>query len=254
MGNQALLNRSQVFTEEELSLLDQRRIPSHIALIMDGNRRWAKNQGFPPLVGHWRGAETLSKIVRAASDLGVKTLTVYAFSTENWNRSSLEIKALMRLLKSYLHRKRRSMLEDGVRLTAIGDLSRLSPDLREVLEESIEATASGDVIELSLAVSYGGRDEIRRAIGSIVEDYSNGQLLKSDLSEELISEYLDTAGKTDPELIIRSGGENRLSNFLLWQMAYSEMVITKVLWPDFSARDLLEAVSEYQRRELRRGL
>lgn len=253
MSSSLIRPQSEIYTQQELERLDQSRIPAHVAVIMDGNRRWAKNQGLPALVGHWRGAETLSKLVRAGSDLGIKRLTVYAFSTENWNRSSLEIRALMRLLRASLLRKRASMLEEGVRLTAIGDLERLPGDFREVLNESIEVTASGDVIELCLALSYGGRDEMRRAVGAILDDYRAGQLSKNELSEELIAEYLDTAGYPDPELIIRAGGENRLSNFLLWQAAYSEMVISKVLWPDFSAKDLLEAVIEYQRRELRRG-
>lgn len=253
MGN-ALIKKSTLFTDEEFALLDQSRIPAHIAIIMDGNRRWAKNRGLPPLVGHWRGAETLSTIVRAASQLGVQMLTVYAFSTENWSRSPLEIQALMRLLKSYLLRKRRSMLEEGVRLSAIGDLNRLPADLRQVLNETIDATSQGQVIELILAISYGGRDEICRATQAIVSDCLRGQLSKESLSEEILSQYLDTAGHPDPDLLIRTSGESRLSNFLLWQASYAEMVISKILWPDFGPRDLLETIVEYQRRELRRGV
>lgn len=243
-----------LYLERELASLNPNRIPAHVAIIMDGNRRWAKNKGFPPLVGHWRGAESLTQIVRAASNLGIKHLTVFSFSTENWNRSPIEVAVLMRLLKSYLRRKRSAMVEEGVRLTAIGDTSRLPEDVRLVLKETIQSTAHCNTIELTLAVSYGSRDEMRRAILAIADDCVQGKLSKEELSEERISSYLDTAGRPDPELLIRTSGESRLSNFLLWQVSYSEMVISKVLWPDFGPSDLLEAILEYQRRELRRGL
>lgn len=252
--NGALISESVLYSQEELLLLDPARIPSHIAIIMDGNRRWAKRQGFPPMLGHWCGAETLSNVVRAASELGVKALTVYVFSTENWNRSFIETQALMHLLKSYLHRKLPSMLKEGIRLSAIGDLTRLSSDIRQVLEKTIEQTSRGQTIELILAISYGGRDEMRRAICAMIKDCLNGKLSQDSLSEESIIRYLDTAGRPDPELLIRTGGESRLSNFLLWQTSYTEMFISKILWPDFTARDLLDAIIEYQKRESRRGI
>lgn len=250
----ALISTSAVYSQEQLLALDRARIPSHIAIIMDGNRRWAKKQGFPPMVGHWCGAETLSNIIRAASELGVKALTVYVFSTENWNRPFIETQALMHLLKSHLQRRLPSMRKEGIRLSAIGDLARLSPDIRSVLENTIKQTATGETIEVILAISYGGRDEMRRAIHAMIKDCLSGKLSQDSLSEESIIRYLDTAGRPDPELLIRTGGESRLSNFLLWQTSYTEMFISKILWPDFTAQNLLDAVLEYQQRESRRGI
>ncbi len=244
---------SSTYEKEQLDLLDLKRIPSHVAIVMDGNRRWARARSLPFLVGHWRGAETVSKIVRASQELGIKTLTIYAFSTENWKRSPFEIQALMRLQRSYLKQKQRMMVEEGVRLSAIGDLARLPSDLRAVLEETMEMTAPGKCIELVLAISYGGRDEIKRAIQAMIEDHASGKLPLSALSEECISRYLDTAGRRDPDLLIRTSGESRLSNFLLWQSSYTEIVISPVLWPDFGPQDLLQAVVEYQKRNIRQG-
>ncbi len=234
--------------------LDTSRIPSHVAVIMDGNRRWAKRRGLPALVGHWKGAETLIKIVRAASRMGVKVLTTYSFSTENWKRSRREVEGLMRLFKTNLIRQRRAMIAEGVKLGAIGDLAGLPPDVRAVLTESIDATKHGNKIELVLALNYGGRDELKRAIGAIVDDCLAGKISKGQVSEEMIARYLDTAAWKDPNLLIRTSGESRLSNFLLWQISYSEMVIMDVLWPDFSETDLHDALLEYQRREHRLGV
>jgi undecaprenyl diphosphate synthase len=242
-----------VYSQEELSLLDRSRIPEHVAIIMDGNRRWAKRRQLPPMVGHWKGEEALSKIVKAAQELGIKILTVYSLSTENWKRSSEEVEELLHLFKVSLLRERENMINNGVKLESIGDLSRFPPDMRDVLEETKAITSKGDKIELVIAVNYGGRDDIRRASLAIAQDCIQGTLSPSDLSEQVFSEYLDTAKWKDPELLVRTGGEQRISNFLLWQISYSEVYITSILWPDFSERDLLNAILEYQQREQRLG-
>lgn len=241
------------FTPEEFALLDRSRIPQHVAIIMDGNRRWAKKHRVPYMVGHWKGEESLSKIVKAAQEIGIKVLTVYAFSTENWKRSPEEVEELMHLFKVYLVREREKMISNGVKLETIGNVSRFPQDVRDTLEETKSATAKGDKLELIIAVNYGGRDDIRRATLAIVQDCFEGVLSPNDLSEQVFSKYLDTAKWGDPELLIRTSGEQRISNFLLWQISYSEVYITQVLWPDFNERDLLEAVLEYQQRERRLG-
>ncbi|MBX9923090.1 MAG: di-trans,poly-cis-decaprenylcistransferase [Rhabdochlamydiaceae bacterium] len=228
-------------------------IPEHVAIIMDGNRRWAKLRGFPPVYGHWKGAEVLTEILRFASKLGVKVLTVYAFSTENWSRSPKEIDQLMRLISFYLRKKRKSMIEESVRLETIGDLSRLPDFVREKLRQVKEDTASGSKIRLVLALNYGSRDEIKRAVEKIADDLKSEKIVRNQISEELISSYLDTASLGDPSLFIRTSGEQRLSNFLLWQLSYTEVYLTKVLWPDFKPIDLLDAIFEFQRRERRLG-
>lgn len=245
--------REEEFDTEEYPLLNSSHFPTHIAIIMDGNRRWAKRRGLPAVAGHWRGAEILTRIVRAAADLGVKVLTVYSFSTENWSRSQEEIDALMHLIKSYLKRQLPFMLKEGVRLDTIGDISRLPPTVQEVLQATKEATKQGNKIDLVLALNYGGRDEIRRATLAVLEDLQKGKIDKNDFSETLFSQYLDTAKWGDPQLLIRTSGEKRLSNFLLWQISYSEVYLTDVLWPDFSKKELMRAILEYQSRELRLG-
>lgn len=228
-------------------------MPEHVAIIMDGNRRWAKNQGLPLMAGHWRGAERLTEIVKSAADMGIKVLTVYAFSTENWKRTPLEIRALMRLFKTYLTMQCKPMIAEGVRLSTIGDISKFPKGVLKVLEETIEATKGGAKIDLVLALNYGGRDELKRAISAIIDDCMANKISKEELSEDLISTYLDTAKWKDPDLLIRTSGESRVSNFLLWQISYSEVIVKDVLWPDFGEKDLLEAVMEYQKRELRLG-
>ncbi|NGX39670.1 MAG: Ditrans,polycis-undecaprenyl-diphosphate synthase ((2E,6E)-farnesyl-diphosphate specific) [Chlamydiae bacterium] len=254
--NSALIEEKapeRLFTEEELAQVAGFRLPQHVAIIMDGNRRWAKQGGLPAMAGHWRGAENLTHIVRAARELGIKVLTVYAFSTENWNRPPLEIKALMRLFNTYLLRQKPYLIEEKVRLNVIGDLTKLSKDLRRTVDETVEATQKGDSFDLVIALNYGGRDELRRAIHSIVEDCTQGKVKKEAITEELIGEYLDTAQWKDPDLLIRTSGESRVSNFLLWQISYSEVLVTDVLWPDFCEKDLFRAVLEFQSREMRLG-
>ncbi len=246
---------AQVSTDSngDLVQIDRKRIPHHIAIIMDGNRRWAKERNLPPMVGHWKGAEALPGIVRAAGDLGVKVLTVYAFSTENWGRSPEEIDALMHLFNHYLMNQKDVMIDEGVRLESIGDISKLPLFVQETLLATKQATAQGSHIDLVLALNYGGRDDIRRAIMAMLKDHEKGDLSIAELSEDLISGYLDTAQWPDPDILIRTSGEKRQSNFLLWQLCYSEFYHTDVLWPDFKAQDLLLAIKEYQKRERRLG-
>ena len=241
------------YSTEDLASIDLTKVPKHIAIIPDGNRRWAKKQGLPSLTGHWKGVETLIRIVRAASDLGVKTLTVYAFSTENWNRSKEEVDGLMELYKMFLEMQREPMMKEGVRLHAIGDLSRLPDFLLQQLEISQSSTAHCKKIDLVLPMNYGGRDDIRRAFVTMTRDIEQGKLSKDQINEETISQYLDTSKWPDPDLLIRTSGEKRQSNFLLWQLSYSEFHYTDVLWPDFDEQELLQAVRDSQARQRRLG-
>ncbi|WP_420421886.1 isoprenyl transferase [Simkania sp.] len=243
-----------IFSQEELSLIDSKKIPQHVAIIMDGNRRWAKKWDKPVEVGHWQGAETLDQIVRAAIGLGIKVLTVYSFSTENWNRSSEEVDALMHLLKTYLNAQRETMVKEGVRLKSIGDLSKLPEDVQQVLRETKEATKGGSQIDLVLALNYGGRDDIRRATLRLLDEVEAGRIQRQEITEKTISNFLDTAQWPDPDLLIRPSGDLRISNFLIWQISYSEIYYTDVLWPDFSKSHLLSAVIEFQKRNRRFGL
>lgn len=239
--------------EELCAELDPKRIPHHVAIMMDGNRRWAKARNLPPIAGHWKGAETISSLVTEAAEIGVRVLTVYSFSTENWNRSQEEIEGLMHLLKVYLEKEKPQMVREGVRLDTIGDISRFPQDVRECIAETKRETAGGKKIDLVLALNYGARDEIKRATKAIVEDVINGKLQKEAISEEEISHHLDTYKWRDPELVIRTSGETRLSNFLLWQLSYAEIYITATLWPDFSKQDFVEAIIDYQNRQRRLG-
>jgi undecaprenyl diphosphate synthase len=225
------------------------RLVKHLAIIMDGNRRWAKKKGLPPAVGHWNGAETLTQIVEASSKLGIETLTVYAFSTENWSRSSLEVDSLMKLFELYLINKRESMVQDGVRLHAIGDLEKLPEPVLKALNESKKATEKCRKINLVLAINYGGRDAIRRAIAKMLEK----RIQPQDVTEDLIGKMLETAPFGDPDLLIRTSGENRVSNFLLWESAYTEFYTTDVPWPEFTRKDLEDALSVFSGRSRRKG-
>ncbi|PCI94074.1 di-trans,poly-cis-decaprenylcistransferase [Candidatus Aerophobetes bacterium] len=233
--------------------LDLSKVPKHIAFIMDGNRRWAKKKRLPIHFGHYRGAEVIDNIVSYAADLGVKVITVYAFSTENWSRSLEEVNGLMQLFKTYLRRKKKSMLKQGVKLTTIGSIGRFSISLQKEIKEVISATEECEKIQLVLALNYGSRDEITRAVKKIIEDVENKKISKQEVTENLISGYLDTADVMDPELLIRTSGESRLSNFLLWQLSYTEVMTIPTLWPDFGKKDLLCAILEYQKRKRRFG-
>lgn len=237
----------------ELIALDPERIPSHVAIIMDGNRRWAETHRVPGMMGHWKGADALTQIVSAASKMGIKVLTVYAFSTENWKRSLEEVESIMHLFKLYLSGQKERMAKEGVRLDAIGNIEKLPADVKQVLNEAKEATAQGTKIDLVLAMNYGARDDIKRAALSLIEACEKGHIKKEEITEELFSKHLDTAKWGDPQLLIRTSGESRLSNFLLWQISYAEVYITDVLWPDFNETELTKAIFDFQRRERRTG-
>lgn len=230
------------------------KIPKHIAIIMDGNRRWAASHEFPAEIGHWQGAEALTNLVRIASAMGVKILTVFAFSTENWNRSPEEIESIMELFHLYLLRQKESMVKEGVKLDAIGDLDVMPAHVKAALNETKEATKDCSTIELVIALNYGGRDDIRRGVLAMINDVEQGLITKKEITENTISKYLDTAKWPDPDLLIRTSGEQRISNFLIWQISYAEIYITDVLWPDFDEKELALAINEYQQRERRLGL
>ncbi len=236
-----------------ISLIDRSKVPKHVAIIMDGNRRWAKQRGLDSVMGHWEGAETLMDVVKVAADLGVQTLTVYSFSTENWERPSHEVESLMQIFELYLVSKRELMVEKGIRLDAIGDISRFPEAIQKALEETRELTKDGSRINLVLALNYGARDEIRRAILKILEDHKDRKISKDMLTEECIAQYLDTGQWGDPDFLIRTSGELRVSNFLLWQICYTEIYVTDVLWPDFSKVDFYKAILDFQNRARRYG-
>lgn len=242
-----------IYSFEQLQTLDLGRIPPHIAIIPDGNRRWAKKNQLTVLEGHQTGADNLLEIVKAAKEIGIKAVTFYAFSTENWLRDAFEIRALMWLLESYLVKKRPIMIEHGVRFHAIGDTTRFSQSVQKTLRDTCEATSKGTGIDMVMALNYGGRDEMRRAMKSMLNDYDKQLFTKEDLSENLISKYLDTAKWPDPDLLIRTSGEKRLSNFLLWQLSYAEIYVADVLWPEFNSDSLLEALLSFQVRQRRLG-
>ncbi|MFH0919338.1 MAG: isoprenyl transferase [Fibrobacterota bacterium] len=234
--------------------LDPALIPAHIAIIMDGNGRWAKKHGRLRVFGHRAGTDATRRIVRACGELGVKVLTLYVFSYENWRRPSLEVSALMRLLIEMVRKEIRDLNKNNVRLNAIGDLSLLPGKTRQVLLDGIEATSKNTGLLLNLAISYSGRLEIVRAVRLAAKDIASGKLAPELLNEEKLSGYMYTAGLPDPDLMVRTGGDLRISNFLLWQLAYTELYVTDVLWPDFDRRHLEEAILSYQNRERRFGL
>ena len=226
--------------------------PRHIAIIMDGNGRWAKKRGLPRTAGHAAGAETFRRIANYCRTLGVEYLTVYAFSTENWKRSADEISGIMRLLRRYLEEALADMEKNRVRFKFFGDLSKLSPELQALCRNAENRSVDYDV-QVNFCLNYGGRDEIVHAVRGFMADVAAGKAGEEDLSEQVLSNYLYSAGVPDPELIIRPSGEQRISNFLLWQSAYSEFVFLDVLWPDFAPEDLDRAIEEYHRRNRRFG-
>ncbi len=226
-----------------------KNLPVHIGIIMDGNGRWAKKRGLPRLFGHRAGAENIHRVVEACADFGIKVLTVYAFSTENWGRPKDEVEGLMRLLQETLDREVPQMHEKGVRLWHSGDLSRLSPKMQQAISEALELTKENDRIILNVALNYGGRAEIVEAVRKLIREGMRAE----DVTEEAISARLYTAGLPDPDLIIRTAGEMRLSNFLIWQAAYAEYYSTPVLWPDFDRAELEKALDAFAHRERRFG-
>ena len=227
--------------------------PRHIAIIMDGNGRWAKKRGLPRTAGHAAGAEAFRRTANYCRTLGVEYLTVYAFSTENWKRSEEEISGIMRLLGKYLKEALQDMEKNHVRFCFFGDLTRLSPELRQLCLEAQERSRGYDGVQVNFCLNYGGRDEIIKAASAFARDVAQGKCSPDSLTEDLFSGYLYSADVPDPELIIRPSGEMRTSNFLLWQSAYSEFVFMDVLWPDFSPSDLDEAIAQYHRRSRRFG-
>lgn len=233
--------------------LDPTKLPQHVAVIMDGNGRWAKKRGLNRIRGHEKGADAVRGIVRTSREIGIPWLTLYAFSEENWKRSKVEIAALMNLLKRFLRSERREMNEKGIRLNSIGRLEKLPKDTRDALLGVMEETASNQDMVLTLALSYGGRQEIRDAMVNLASRVEKGDLRAADISEEMISNALYTAQMPDPDLLIRTSGESRVSNFLLWQIEYTEIYITSTLWPDFGKREYVAAIRDYQQRERRFG-
>ena len=228
-------------------------VPQHIAIIMDGNGRWAKKRGLPRTAGHAAGAEAFRRTANYCRKIGVKYLTVYAFSTENWKRSEEEISGIMTLMGKYLKEALRDMDKNKVRFKVFGDISRLSPQLQQLCTDAQERSASYEDVQVNFCLNYGGRDELVRATKAFAADVKAGKFDPEDLSEELLSKYLYSADVPDPELIIRPSGEMRTSNFLLWQSAYSEYVFLNVLWPDFKPKDLDAAIEEYNKRNRRFG-
>ena len=233
--------------------MENNKIPNHVAIILDGNGRWAKKKHLPRNMGHVQGAKTVEQICEDADSLGIKYLTVYAFSTENWNRPEEEVKGLMSLLIHTIEAETPTLNKNNVRLLSIGDNSRMPKDVRERLEACIKVTENNTGLTLILALSYSSRWEITKATQDIAKDLSNGIIKQEDINEELISNYMCTKNIPDPELLIRTSGEYRISNFLLWQIAYSELYFTEVLWPDFTKDELYKAIINYQSRERRFG-
>lgn len=228
-------------------------IPAHVAIILDGNGRWAKKRLMPRNYGHLQGAKTVEQICEDADSLGIKYLTVYAFSTENWNRPQSEVDALMKLLRNYLTDCIERANKNNMRVRVIGEKSRLNDDIRNKIEELEEISKVNTGLNFTIALNYGSRDEIVRAVQRIGEDVRNGTLEVQAIDDKLISEYLDTKGVPDPDLLIRTSGEERLSNFLLWQLAYTEFYFTDVLWPDFNKAELIKAIEKYSQRDRRFG-
>ena len=233
--------------------LDMNNIPNHIAIIMDGNGRWAKERMLPRSMGHKAGVETIRRIFKEATRLGVKNLTLYAFSTENWGRPKDEVGALMKLLVTYLRKELDECHKNGVRMNVFGDTTQLPKECQEALDDALETTKNNTRINLNFALNYGGRDEIIRAIKLMYSDINKNIIKEEDINSELIENYLYTKGIPDPDLIIRPSGEQRLSNFLLWQCAYSEFWYSDINWPDFKEEDLRRAISDYQNRDRRFG-
>jgi undecaprenyl diphosphate synthase len=233
--------------------LDPGRLPRHVAIIMDGNGRWAKKRLLNRVKGHERGTETVREIVRTTRRLGIPVLTLYAFSTENWKRPKMEVQALMGLLERFLKSEEKEMCEKGIRLGTIGDIQQLPGRVQRVIEAVKAATCQNNSLLLNLALSYGGRSEIIRMARTLAEKVRDGVMASADIDEATISAHLYTSDIPDPDLLIRTSGEMRISNFLLWQIAYSELYITDTLWPDFGSKEFIEILGAFQRRERRFG-
>ena len=236
-----------------LDQIDRSKLPQHVAFIMDGNGRWAKKRGQIRLFGHNNGVKAVKEILNAAGNLGIKYVTVYAFSTENWSRPADEVSGIMNLLSRAIDDEIESMMKNGIRVSIIGEMERLPQKLREKVSNVIEMTKNNDKLDFVVALSYSGRWDIVEATKKIARDCADGKISPDDINSDLISKYLSTANIPDPELMIRTSGESRISNFLLYQLAYSELYFTDVLWPDFNKEELYKALISYQNRERRFG-
>ncbi|MEB2285154.1 MAG: isoprenyl transferase [Polyangiaceae bacterium UTPRO1] len=233
--------------------IDKERLPRHVAIIMDGNGRWATQRGLTRITGHRRGKQSVQEIVETARRLGIPYLSLYAFSTENWLRPREEVAALMRFLRHFLAAELKKMMRNGIRLLAIGNLRRLPREVQTALRQTIEDTRNNTGMTVILAVSYGAREELTEAARAIARKVRRGDIDPEDVDQDLVASHLGTAGVPDPDLLIRTSGEMRISNFLLWQIAYTEIYVTDTLWPDFRKREFLDAVAHFQRRERRFG-
>lgn len=234
--------------------IDREKLPSHIAIIMDGNGRWARKKFLNRISGHMKGVDAVREVVTACRELGIKALTLYAFSEENWKRPREEVTALMGLLKKYLRKEQEEMLKNQIRLRVIGRIEDLPPGVQKTLRETIEKTTHCEGMILNLALSYSGRSEILHAVEGILSDFQEGRIKREEINSERFSQYLWTRDLPDPDLLIRTSGECRISNFLLWQIAYTELYVTDTLWPDFDREELLKAIADYQSRERRFGM
>lgn len=234
-------------------IIENDHVPVHVAIVMDGNGRWAEERNRPRIFGHQAGVKSVRTVVETAREIGVQHLTLYAFSTENWKRPSLEVKGLMALLKNYLQSEQKRMLDNDIRLRCLGQQDRLPAEVGKTLADVIDGTSGCSSMTLNLALSYGSRSEIVRAARQLVEKCRAGALAPDDIDEDELSNHLYTSGQPDPDLFIRTGGENRLSNFLLWQLSYAELYFTETKWPDFGREQFLEAVKNYGHRQRRFG-
>lgn len=233
--------------------LDRQRLPNHIAIIMDGNGRWATQRGLPRFAGHRQGAKALKELLRCCKDWGISTLTAYAFSTENWQRPLEEVHFLMGLFEQLLQRELAQMKQEGVKISFIGDVTNLSPSLQQIMHRAMQETAHNDKVYFNVAINYGSRNELVNACRQLAEQVQQGTLLPSEIDTSRFEQQLYTAGNTDPDLLIRTSGEMRLSNYLLWQIAYTELYFTDVLFPDFDREALYQALVHYQKRDRRFG-
>lgn len=234
-------------------MIDLEKMPAHVAIVMDGNGRWAQSRNLPRMAGHNAGMQTIKEIVKASSILGIKYLTVYAFSTENWKRSVEEVSGIFKLIVIYIEKELKELHENNVRVRVLGDYEKLPKDAVKSLERSLETTKDNTGLQFNIALNYGGRDEILRSVKILAQEVEAGRLKADELTEEMISEHLYTGGIPDPDMIIRTSGEMRLSNYLLWQCAYSEFVFTDVLWPDFTREDYERMIEIFQNRKRRFG-
>ena len=251
---ESMLAEKKLSEDRLLKLIDKNRLPRHVAIIMDGNGRWAETRGLPRIAGHREGIRSVREIVTLARELEIQALTIYAFSLENWQRPQKEIDFLMVLLEKYIKEELHTIVKNGIKFRTIGRVERLPESVVRQLEDAEARTSKNNKMVLTAALSYGGRAEIVDAISRMLEDSQSGKLDAEKVDETCVSRYLSTEGLPDPDLMIRTSGETRISNFLLWQMAYTELYFTAILWPDFRRREFLEALFEYQRRDRRFGL